>query len=42
MQGFSLPMRSIETTSVVGPFFWSAQDYDDDDPHMRKQLPAPW
>ena len=30
-----LPYRGIETTSVVGPFFWSALDPDDDDPHLR-------
>ena len=30
-----LPYRGIETTSVVGPFFWSALDSDDDDPHLR-------
>lgn len=31
-----LPYRAIETTSVVGPFFWSAFDQDDDEPHLRK------
>lgn len=30
-----LPFRAIEGTSVVGPFFWSAFDQDDDDPHLR-------
>lgn len=32
-----LPFRAIETTAVVGPFFWCAhdQDDDDDDPHLR-------
>jgi hypothetical protein len=30
-----LPFRAIEGTSVVGPFFWSAMDQDDDDPHLR-------
>lgn len=30
-----LPFRGIETTSVVGPFFWSSFDQDDDDPHLR-------
>lgn len=31
-----LPFRAIETTSVVGPFFWAACDQDDEDPHLRK------
>lgn len=31
-----LPFRGIETTSVVGPFFWCAYDQDDDDTHLRK------
>lgn len=31
-----LPYRGIETTAVVGPFFWSAFDQDDDEPHLRK------
>lgn len=31
-----LPFRGIETSSVVGPFFWCAYDQDDDDPHLRK------
>ncbi|KAL2164543.1 hypothetical protein VTH06DRAFT_3760 [Thermothelomyces fergusii] len=30
-----LPLRTIETSSVVGPFFWSAFDQDDDDPHLQ-------
>ncbi|KAJ6446544.1 magnesium transport protein CorA, transmembrane region [Purpureocillium lavendulum] len=30
-----LPFRAIETTSVVGPFFWCAYDQDDDDPHLQ-------
>ncbi|RSL65617.1 hypothetical protein CEP54_004176 [Fusarium duplospermum] len=30
-----LPYRGIETTSVVGPFFWCAYDQDDDDPHLQ-------
>lgn len=30
-----LPFRGIETTSVVGPFFWCAYDQDDDDPHLQ-------
>jgi len=31
-----LPFRAIEGTSVVGPFFWSSLDQDDDDPHLRR------
>ncbi|KAG5933432.1 hypothetical protein E4U53_000989 [Claviceps sorghi] len=30
-----LPFRGIETTSVVGPFFWSSFDQDDHDPHLQ-------
>ncbi|OAA48309.1 Mg2+ transporter protein, CorA-like/Zinc transport protein ZntB [Beauveria brongniartii RCEF 3172] len=30
-----LPFRGIETTSVVGPFFWSSYDHDDADPHLH-------
>ncbi|KAB5523057.1 hypothetical protein GE09DRAFT_976810 [Coniochaeta sp. 2T2.1] len=30
-----LPFRAIEGTSVVGPFFWSAYDQDDNDPHLQ-------
>lgn len=30
-----LPFRAIEGTSVVGPFFWSSYDQDDEDPHLR-------
>ncbi|KAF4506699.1 hypothetical protein G6O67_006754 [Ophiocordyceps sinensis] len=30
-----LPFRAIETTSVVGPFFWCAYDQDDEDPHLQ-------
>ncbi|KJZ74094.1 hypothetical protein HIM_06543 [Hirsutella minnesotensis 3608] len=30
-----LPYRAIETTSVVGPFFWCAYDQDDEDPHLQ-------
>ncbi|TLD33245.1 hypothetical protein PspLS_00466 [Pyricularia sp. CBS 133598] len=30
-----LPFRAIEGTSVVGPFFWSAMDQDDEDPHLQ-------
>ncbi|PHH61113.1 hypothetical protein CDD81_775 [Ophiocordyceps australis] len=32
---FRLPLRAIETTSVVGPFFWSGFDEDDEDPHLH-------
>ncbi|KAF5232402.1 hypothetical protein FANTH_13021 [Fusarium anthophilum] len=31
----NLPYRGIETTSVVGPFFWSAHDQDEDEPHLQ-------
>lgn len=30
-----LPFRGIETSSVVGPFFWAAMDQDDENPHLR-------
>ncbi|TQW10350.1 Magnesium transport protein CorA, transmembrane region [Cordyceps javanica] len=30
-----LPFRGIETTSVVGPFFWTSYDHDDVDPHLH-------
>ncbi|KAG6010142.1 hypothetical protein E4U43_008624, partial [Claviceps pusilla] len=30
-----LPYRAIETTSLVGPFFWCSLDQDDDDPHLQ-------
>ncbi|KAJ4144659.1 hypothetical protein LMH87_003534 [Akanthomyces muscarius] len=30
-----LPFRGIETTSVVGPFFWTSYDHDDADPHLH-------
>lgn len=39
MRTFRLPFRAIEGTSVVGPFFWSAYDQDDDDPHLRNFHP---
>ncbi|KAH8815605.1 hypothetical protein F5884DRAFT_772905 [Xylogone sp. PMI_703] len=31
----NLPYRGIESTSVVGPFFWSAYDQDDENPHLQ-------
>ena len=31
-----LPYRTIESISCVGPFFWSAWDQDEEDPHLRK------
>ncbi|KAJ3473033.1 hypothetical protein NLG97_g10556 [Lecanicillium saksenae] len=38
-----LPFRGIETTSVVGPFFWTSYDHDDADPHLRMlPFPPPW
>ena len=31
-----LPLRGIETSAVVGPFFWcSVDDDDEDDSHLR-------
>lgn len=36
-----LPYRGIETSAAVGPFFWSAIDQDDDDPHLRRPLLTP-
>ncbi|KAG5967771.1 hypothetical protein E4U13_006547 [Claviceps humidiphila] len=30
-----LPFRGIETTAVVGPFFWCCLDQDDEDPHLQ-------
>lgn len=35
VRGLRLPFRSIEGTSVVGPFFWSSFDQDDEDPHLQ-------
>lgn len=35
MRTLRLPFRAVEGTSVVGPFFWSAYDQDDDDPHLQ-------
>lgn len=35
VQGMRLPFRAIESTAVVGPFFWSAMDQDDSDPHLH-------
>jgi hypothetical protein len=32
----ALPSRAIETSSIVGPFFWSGYDQDDENPHLRK------
>ncbi len=31
----NLPFRAIEGTSIVGPFFWSAMDQDDANPHLQ-------
>lgn len=33
-----LPYKAIETTAVVGPFFWSAFDEDAKDPHLRELI----
>ncbi|KLU89466.1 hypothetical protein MAPG_08437 [Magnaporthiopsis poae ATCC 64411] len=35
VRGMRLPFRAIESTAVVGLFFWSAMDQDDADPHMH-------
>ncbi|KAK3375181.1 hypothetical protein B0H63DRAFT_269835 [Podospora didyma] len=35
VRALRLPFRAIEGTSVVGPFFWSAFDQDDEDPHLQ-------
>ncbi|KAJ2906843.1 uncharacterized protein MKZ38_010341 [Zalerion maritima] len=35
VRGMSLPFRAIESTSVVGPFFWSAFNHDDSNPHLH-------
>ncbi|KAK2070167.1 hypothetical protein P8C59_004686 [Phyllachora maydis] len=35
VRAFHLPFRAIEGTSVVGPFFWSSYDQDDDDAHLQ-------
>ncbi|KAM0483200.1 hypothetical protein ACHAPX_002649 [Trichoderma viride] len=35
IRSLKLPYRGIETSSVVGPFFWCAYDQDDDDPHLQ-------
>ncbi|KAL7928001.1 hypothetical protein ACQKWADRAFT_278458 [Trichoderma austrokoningii] len=35
IRALKLPFRGIETSSVVGPFFWCAYDQDDDDPHLQ-------
>ncbi|EPE26344.1 hypothetical protein GLAREA_02256 [Glarea lozoyensis ATCC 20868] len=34
VEAFHLPHKSIETSSCVGPFFWSAGDHDEEDPHL--------
>ncbi|RDW71138.1 hypothetical protein BP6252_07701 [Coleophoma cylindrospora] len=35
VETMNLPYRMIEGTSVVGPFFWSAYDQDEEDPHLQ-------
>ncbi|KAH8894814.1 hypothetical protein GQ53DRAFT_792689 [Thozetella sp. PMI_491] len=30
-----LPFRGVESSSVVGPFFWSSYDQDDENPHLQ-------
>ncbi|KAE8448143.1 hypothetical protein EG329_009747 [Mollisiaceae sp. DMI_Dod_QoI] len=32
---WNLPYRAIESTSVVGPFFWAAWDQDEINPHLQ-------
>jgi hypothetical protein len=34
----NLPYRAIESTSVVGPFFWAAWDQDEEFPHLRNLI----
>lgn len=36
-----LPLRAIEGSSLVGPFFACAFDQDEDDRHLRKKTPHP-
>ncbi|KAF4626992.1 hypothetical protein G7Y89_g11165 [Cudoniella acicularis] len=35
VEALNLPYRSIESTSCVGPFFWSAWDQDEENPHLQ-------
>ncbi|KAI1854818.1 hypothetical protein JX265_002457 [Neoarthrinium moseri] len=35
VRSMRLPFRAIESTSVVGPFFWAAFDQDAHDPHLQ-------
>ncbi|PKS10220.1 hypothetical protein jhhlp_001970 [Lomentospora prolificans] len=35
VRGMRLPYRAIEGTGVVGPFFWSSYDQNDDDPNLQ-------
>ncbi|SPO01163.1 uncharacterized protein DNG_03910 [Cephalotrichum gorgonifer] len=35
VRGMRLPFRAIEGTAVVGPFFWSSFDQDDEDPRLQ-------
>lgn len=36
VRAFRLPLKAIETTSAVGPFFWSALHGDKKDPYLRE------
>lgn len=36
MLAFNLPLKAVETTSVVGPFFWSALAGDRESPYLRE------
>ncbi|TVY39155.1 hypothetical protein LOCC1_G005565 [Lachnellula occidentalis] len=35
VEALNLPYRAIESTSAVGPFFWSAWDQDEESPHLQ-------
>lgn len=36
----NLPFRGIESNTCVGPFFWSAWDQDEENPHLRMLYPV--
>ncbi|TVY88557.1 hypothetical protein LAWI1_G005732 [Lachnellula willkommii] len=35
VEALNLPYRGVESTSSVGPFFWSAWDQDEENPHLQ-------
>ncbi|KOS18329.1 hypothetical protein ESCO_002490 [Escovopsis weberi] len=35
MKTLDLPLRAIETSAVVGPFFWCGYDQNDENPHLQ-------